>query len=358
MDPYCVLKFAEQQQRSNLLRQELNPVWNEVFTFDVETGREIMELEVWAKSGGFGGDNFEGKLEFDLQEYMDQGPHDQWFELQPQPGTQKNWSGRIRLTIQYVFSKTKMLTGYINMWSEQIDNEEMEIKELKQVLKHMESPFGYIKGFQMGNDAQSRAEDKRQEAEENKKQKALDAQTQDLPPEIIARIEAVEVHEKKLEARIDQVANTFAKRVGYDTVPWFMLTWYLLWLYTTLTILVMYLRPDFLNLTICTTALYMMFNTERITKLRFRMLVVGIFVSIFYDIAWFVLKHQEYAIESKNDGGGEASLRRFSLMMSYASFLLRVRPNLINSIYNNHHSFSSLWPSCSGRTRLTSTRSS
>ena len=102
-----------------------------------------------------------------------------------------------------MFSKTKMLTGYINMWSEQIDNEEMEIKELKQVLKHMESPFGYIKGFQMGNEAQSRAEDKRQEAEENKKQKALDAQTQDLPPEIIARIEAVEVHEKVLEAKID-----------------------------------------------------------------------------------------------------------------------------------------------------------
>ena len=114
--------------------------------------------------------------------------------------------------------------------------------------------------------------------------------------------------------------------MGYDTVPWFMLTWYLLWLYTTLTILVMFLRPDFLNLTICTTALYMMFNTERITKLRFRMLVVGIFISIFFDVAWFIMKHQEYAIETKNDGGGEASLRRFSLMMSYASFLLRVSP--------------------------------
>lgn len=70
-----------------------------------------------------------------------------WFDLMPQPGTQKQWSGKIRLTIQYVFSKTKMLTGYINLWSEQIENEEMEIKELKQVLKHMESPFGYIKGF-------------------------------------------------------------------------------------------------------------------------------------------------------------------------------------------------------------------
>jgi hypothetical protein len=79
-------------------------------------------------------------------------------------------------------------------------------------------------------------------------------------------MEAVEKREKELEARIDVVANNFAKRAGYDTVPWFMLTWYLLWLYTILTLLVMYLRPDFFNLTICVTALHMMFNTDRITK--------------------------------------------------------------------------------------------
>jgi hypothetical protein len=42
-----------------------------------------------------------------------------------------------------------MLTGYINMWSEQIENEEGEIKELKAILKHMESPFGFIEGFTM-----------------------------------------------------------------------------------------------------------------------------------------------------------------------------------------------------------------
>ena len=51
------------------------------------------------------------------------------------------------MVIQYVFSKTKMLTGYINMWSEQIENEETEIKEMRTILKHMESPFGFIQGF-------------------------------------------------------------------------------------------------------------------------------------------------------------------------------------------------------------------
>ena len=144
-DPYCVLKFGGQTQKSNFIKQELNPVWNEVFTFDVETGKEVMEVEVFDKDD-FGTDDFEGQFAFDLVDYADQAPHDEWFDLHGKNPQQK-WQGKVRVVIQYVFSKTKMLTGYINMWSEQIENEEGEIKELKAILKHMESPFGFIQGF-------------------------------------------------------------------------------------------------------------------------------------------------------------------------------------------------------------------
>lgn len=43
-DPYCILKFDKQTQKTNYIKQELNPVWNEVFAFDVETGREVLEV--------------------------------------------------------------------------------------------------------------------------------------------------------------------------------------------------------------------------------------------------------------------------------------------------------------------------
>lgn len=169
--------------------------------------------------------------------------------------------------------------------------------------------------------AKSRAEERMKEAEENKQEQLTNWE---LPPQIAARMEVVEKQEKALEAKIDIVANTFAKKAGYSSVPWFMLTWWLLWLYTGLTVLVMFLRPDFFNLTICTTGLYMMFNTDKITKGRFRMLVLGIFITIIYDFFWFYMKHAEYTVEPKTDGSGEVRIRRFSLMMSYASFLLRV----------------------------------
>lgn len=74
-DPYCVLKFAGQTQKSNFIKQELNPVWNEVFTFDVETGKELMVVEIYDKDD-FGTDDFEGRIEFDLDDYIDQAPHD------------------------------------------------------------------------------------------------------------------------------------------------------------------------------------------------------------------------------------------------------------------------------------------
>ena len=53
------------------------------------------------------------------------------------------------------------------------------------------------------------------------------------------------------------------------------------------------------------------------------MLVFGILISLAFDLLWFFIKHSEYAYENKNDNG-ESGIRKFSLLMSYASFILRV----------------------------------
>jgi hypothetical protein len=73
-------------------------------------------------------------------------------------------------------------------------------------------------------------------------------------------------------------------------MPWLKVTWAILWLYTFFTILVLFFRPDFINLTVCVVALYMMFNTDRITRFRFRLLVLGIIITLIYDVIWFVMK--------------------------------------------------------------------
>ncbi len=76
-----------------------------------------------------------------------------------------------------------------------------------------------------------------------------------------------------------------------------------------------------MNLTVCTTAIYMLSNTDKIKKWTFRGLVFGIFISLIYDLLWFFFQEQSNDLE---DGGVQKSVRNFSLTISYLSFFFRV----------------------------------
>jgi Ca2+-dependent lipid-binding protein len=69
-DPYCILTFGKQSSRTNFIKQELNPVWNEIFAFDVETGKEILDIQVYDKDD-FGRDDFLGSVTVTLDEFRD-----------------------------------------------------------------------------------------------------------------------------------------------------------------------------------------------------------------------------------------------------------------------------------------------
>ena len=92
--------------------------------------------------------------------------------------------------------------------------------------------------------------------------------------------------------------------------------------------MVLFFRTDFLNLTICTTAIYMLNNTDRIKRWSFRVLVFGIFLSLVYDLLWFYLQEQS---NDAADGGVQHRVRSFSLSISYLSFFFRVSPISLSS---------------------------
>ena len=118
------------------------------------------------------------------------------------------------------------------------------------------------------------------------------------------------------------MATGVALKLGFNHVPWFSLTLVVLGIYTALTLLVLFFKSDFINLTVCVVAIYMLMNTDKISRWTFRLLVLGIFVSLLYDLLWFMIKdHSKQA----GDGGLEDSVRSFSLTMAYISFFFRVR---------------------------------
>lgn len=110
--------------------------------------------------------------------------------------------------------------------------------------------------------------------------------------------------------------------MGFSYVPWFTLTKVVLGIYTVLTCFSLFFRTDFLNVTVCTSAIYMILNTDKVKKWTFKVLVLGIILSQIYDLVWFLFI-QDFNNDSQ-DGGVEKAVRRFSLTVSYLSFFFRV----------------------------------
>lgn len=130
--------------------------------------------------------------------------------------------------------------------------------------------------------------------------------------------------ESQAVVKIDEIATNIAQKMGMSEIPWFALTYYMTYIYTALTIFVMFHRTDFINLTICIIAIFMLMDVNLIKKHSFRWLVGGIVLSVFYDIGWLLFNHYEYGNETKYDGGVEKNVKKFSLYMSYASLIFRL----------------------------------
>lgn len=89
----------------------------------------------------------------------------------------------------------------------------------------------------------------------------------------------------------------------------------------------MFKRESFLDITICVVAMYMLFNTDKINRTIFRVLVFAIILSLVYDLLWFIIKHNEFSTSSADDGGNETKLKQFILIFTYIAFILKVNYN-------------------------------
>lgn len=98
-DPYVVLTFGGEKFTTRFVKENLNPVWNEVHNFDVKNGREDLKVEVYDKDE-FGKDDYiGGYLIPNLEEYKDQTPKDKWINLIPENSSQTQGVGRLRIII-------------------------------------------------------------------------------------------------------------------------------------------------------------------------------------------------------------------------------------------------------------------
>lgn len=128
--------------------------------------------------------------------------------------------------------------------------------------------------------------------------------------------EMVEVHEAEevFSRRVDQ----FILEKGMPPIPWARCTFFLTFLFTLTTCLAHFNKADFVNLTVCSLAIYLLLNADNVKKSSFRMLVGGTILSIAYDLLWFYLRSNDMASTASSDGdSSEATVRHFALYVSY-----------------------------------------
>ena len=92
-----------------------------------------------------------------------------------------------------------------------------------------------------------------------------------------------------MKETVDIASIKIARSLGFNYVPWFNLTILLLAIQSIITCFVLFFRSDFVNLTVCTIAIYMMMNTDKVKKWTFRILVFIVIISLVYDLVWFFL---------------------------------------------------------------------
>lgn len=80
-DPYVKFEIEGQRIESKYITSTLNPVWNESFSFEIQTGLEPLKISVMDRDV-FGTDDFEGECLVNLIDLKDQMKHDLWFDLQ------------------------------------------------------------------------------------------------------------------------------------------------------------------------------------------------------------------------------------------------------------------------------------
>ena len=150
-DPYVILQLSKQKIQSSYIKNTLDPVWNETYTFDVQSRDEILRLVVMDRDP-VGTDDFEGKCTIPLRDLRDQMKHDEWFNLEPEtPGTP--WQGRvpnkhltmqIRLEMQWIYSRVEYMTSYLRRWEETLNNHRTQIEAIELHLQKLRTPFAWM----------------------------------------------------------------------------------------------------------------------------------------------------------------------------------------------------------------------
>ena len=127
---------------------------------------------------------------------------------------------------------------------------------------------------------------------------------------------------KEAERSMGRQVDQLVEKSGMRPIRWARLCFTLTAIYTVLNLLAGLYRADFLNITVCAVAIFVLTSPEVVDKQTFRALVGGTLLSFTYDLLWHFMK--DTTAEAAEDGGVEQSVRSFTYWIGLLMMTLKI----------------------------------
>ena len=151
-------------------------------------------------------------------------------------------------------------------------------------------------------------------------------------PEILLSIYEAHPKEKEASKTVDSVLKPIISKSAFGEFFWRFLFVVAYAIYFFMTLILCIYKPEFFNLVIITLSFYLLpnvdlridMNSPRSKKKVIRVCVFLIFVSFFWDIIWLLIHWTSWWKREKYDGDLELGMRRFCLIGTIVSLVLRI----------------------------------
>lgn len=127
---------------------------------------------------------------------------------------------------------------------------------------------------------------------------------------------------RPIEEKVSSSIDVYLREKGFRQINWARLCFTVTIIYTVLNLFAGLYRADFVNITVCAVAIFLLTNPEMVDKTSFRCLVAGTFLSLVYDIVWRFM--QDFEAEESADCGMQGSVRLFSYWVLFVMMFFKI----------------------------------
>eukprot|EP00357_Protocruzia_adherens_P005978 CAMPEP_0114996678 /NCGR_PEP_ID=MMETSP0216-20121206/14459_1 /TAXON_ID=223996 /ORGANISM="Protocruzia adherens, Strain Boccale" /LENGTH=501 /DNA_ID=CAMNT_0002360939 /DNA_START=58 /DNA_END=1563 /DNA_ORIENTATION=+ len=290
-DPYTVVTFGSQQQKTRFISGTLNPIWEENFVFEVEPHQDmtlqmdIFDYDQWAK------DDFEGRALFDVTSLEDQKQHDMWLRLTEKDDPETATHGTIKLGIQWVRNKRAYYEELLGEREEEIAEVQALIDDYKEKIKKLDEPFGFL---------------------ESKESSWL------APREKMKQLES------DFAFQFENIAKGTLRTSEIDWVP---VTLAIFRIYMLLAVLECLLRPSLLNVCVASSlVMYLVQGPDSHSKHTYYFHLGAAIAAFFSDLIWIIQNERGWLFGQTNawDGGVQETVKSLAALITLINFFYKI----------------------------------